>query len=366
MKKKLALLAGLAALAPALTGCYNNTDAVPEPGFSNGVLVLNAGNFTDNNGSVSWLSRESKTAQNDLFMTVNQRPLTGLVQGYAEVGSLGLLLVDNSSAGLDKVEIVSASTLRSVGTLRAPDIENPRQVVRISDTKAYISCYGTTGSTDFFASPGYVAVVDLTSNSVTKKITLPKGAEGITVVGNEAFVGTADYSGSKTISVIDTQTDVLKQPISVLIEVNRLELDANGKLWGISGSNVLRIDPATKAVEATLRVGPANSAKSPGNLTPTADRRSFYFTYSFYDAADNYKLKGELYRFNISDATIATTTPVVARVFSGIGFDAKSGMLYAGVTPSFKQAGYVLRYQPTGQVIDSVKVDIAPSGFWFK
>jgi hypothetical protein len=366
MKKHLALWASFAAFTPALTGCNNNVDSTPEPGFTNGVYVLNAGNFLDNNGTVSWLSRDSKTAQNDLFMIQNKRPLTGLVQGYAEVGGTGLILVDNSSAGLDKVELVTANTLRSLGTLRAPDIENPRQAVRISDTKAYISCYGATGSTDYFISPGYIAVVNLTTNSVTKKIALPKGAEDITVVGTEAFVGTADYSGSKTISVINTQTDLLTQSINVPVEVNRLELDANNKLWGISGSNVLRLDPATKTIEATLRVGPAGSPKRPGNLTPTADRRAFYFTYSFYDAADNYKLKGELYRFNITDATIATATPVVARVFSGLGFDAKSGTLYAGVTPSFKQAGYVLRYQPTGQVIDSVKVDVAPSGFWFK
>jgi hypothetical protein len=366
MNQFLRRTAALAALTGSLASCHTTVDSIPEPGFSNGVLVLNAGNFTDNNGSVSWLSRESKTAQNDLFMTQNNRPLTGLVQGYAEVGGVGLILVDNSSAGLDKVEIVAANTLRSVGTLRAPDIENPRQVIRVSDTKAYISCYGATGTTDYFVSPGYVAVVDLKTNAITKKIALPKGAEGITIVGAEAFVGTADFSGSKTITVIDTQTDAVKQSINVPTEVNRLEPDANGKLWGVSGSSLLRIDPATKAIEATLRVGPVGSPKSPGNLTPTADRRGFYFTYSFYDAADNYKLKGELYRFTITDAIISTATPVINRVFSGIGFDTRSGTLYAGVTPSFKQAGYVLRYQPTGQIIDSVKVDIAPSGFWFK
>ena len=49
------------------------------------------------------------------------------------------------------------------------------------------------------------------------------------------------------------------------------------------------------------------------------------------------------------------------------GIDPKDGTIYAGVTPSYKQAGYVLRYEPSNKrIIDSVKVEIAPSGFYFK
>ncbi len=369
MKLTSSSLLGAIGLATLFTACTKTTDPTPAGPYTNGVFVLNAGNFSDNNGSLSWLTREGKTgtpdrAETDLFQVRNRRPITGGVQGYVEAGSRGLILVDNSGAGLDRVEIVTSDSLRSVKTLAAPDIENPRYAVRISDTKAYVTCWGSTGTyPNFYINPGYVAVIDLVTNTVTKKISLQKGAEGITVIGTEAFVGGA--GGDKLVQVIDTQTDLLKTSITVASDIGKLLPDANNKLWGLSGKNVIRIDPAGKTVEATIPVG-SDTRKSPGSLTASADRRSFYYTYTFYDAADNYKQKGELYKFNITDATIGTATPVVNRIFSGLGFDPTANVLYGGFTPSYKQAGYVFRYQPTGQLIDSVKVEIAPSGFYFK
>ena len=369
MKLTRSSLLGAIGFATLLTACTETTDPQPAGPYTNGVFVLNSGNFSDNNGSLSWLTRADKAgtpdrAETDLFQVRNRRPITGGLQGYVEAGNRGFILVDNSSAGLDKIEIVTSDSLRSIKTLSAPDIENPRYAVRISDTKVYVTCWGSTGTyPNFYINPGYVAVIDLTSNTITKRIPLQKGAEGITVVGNEAFIGGS--GGDKLVQVIDTQTDLLKTSISVASDIGKLLPDANNKLWGLSGKNVVRIDPTSKTVEATLPVG-NDTRKSPGNLTASADRRSFYFTYSFYDAADNYTQKGELYNFKITDATIASTTPVVKRVFSGLGFDPASNVLYAGFTPSYKQAGYVFRYQPTGQLIDSVRVEIAPSGFYFK
>jgi hypothetical protein len=89
--------------------------------------------------------------------------------------------------------------------------------------------------------------------------------------------------------------------------------------------------------------------------------------YSFYDPADGYKQKGETYSFSINDTSIPANTPYINRLFSGLGVDPRDGTIYAGVTPSYKQAGYVLRFNPTTvRLIDSVRVEIAPSGFYFR
>ncbi|MEZ0611484.1 DUF5074 domain-containing protein [Fibrella sp. WM1] len=365
-----ARLLSAATLTSLLLACNRNTDPQPATSlYTDGVFILNAGNFSDNNGTLSWLPRTGSTAQTNLFQVRNGRPLTGGVSGYVEAGNRGLILVDNMAAGLDKVEIVSADSLRSVKTLAAPDIENPRAAARVSDTKVYVTCWGTTGSSPFYVNPGYIAVVDLTTNTVTKRITLQKGAEGVTVVGNEAYV--TGQGGERIIQVIDTQTDAVKTSIAVTGSISPLVVDANGKLWGTQGKNVVRIDPATKAIEATIPVGVTNganaSASSPSGLVASADRRSMYYKYTSYDA--NFNPVGQVYRFSITDATITPTTPVVNRTFTGLtglGFDTKANVVYAGVTPSYKQAGYVYRYQATGQLIDSVRVEIAPTAFYVK
>jgi hypothetical protein len=354
----------VAGFVSALAACHRTDDPQPAGPYASGVFVINAGNFLDNNGSLSWLTRDSKTAETDIFQVRNRRPLTGGVRDYAEAGQRGLILVDNSSAGLDKVEIVTTDSLKSVKTLAAPDIENPRYVVRISDTKAYVSCWGATGSgSTFYVNPGYVAVIDVPTGSITKKIPLQKGAESMVIVGTEAFV--SGVGGEGLVQVIDTQTDALKTSFSVGGSASVLQRDANNKIWAFVGKNAVRIDPANKSVEAKIAVG-TDANKSPGGLTPSGDRRTFFYSYTFYDAADGYKQKGALYSFSITDQTITAATPLVNRVFTGLGFDPQRNVLYAGSTPSYKQAGYVLRYQPTGQLIDSVRVEIAPSAFYFK
>ncbi|WP_375445513.1 YncE family protein [uncultured Fibrella sp.] len=362
-------------LATAITGalftaCSKNTDPTPAGPYTNGVIVMNSGNFLQNNGSLSWINRTSTTAAIDIFRARNNRPTSGLVQEYVEAGNRGVILVDNSSAGLDKVEIVTADSLRSVKTLGAPDIENPRHAARVSDTKVYVTCWGTTGSgANFYGTAGYVAVIDLTTNSVLKRIPVNKGAEGVTVVGNEAFVASTAYSDAKTITVIDTQTDAVKQQIAVPTDVVNLVADANNKLWTLSGRNALRINPATKSIEATIPIGTADNANTPtpDKLIASADRRTLYYTYTVSNAS--FLPDGQLYRFNISDVTITPTTPVINRTFvgfTGVGFDPQSNVIYVGTTPSLAQAGYVYRYQLTGQLVDSVRVEISPVGFYFK
>ena len=90
------------------------------------------------------------------------------------------------------------------------------------------------------------------------------------------------------------------------------------------------------------------------------------YVYSFYDAADGYKQKGETYSFSINDAVISTAKPLINKLFTGMSVDPASGNIYAGFTPSYKQAGYVFRYQSNGILIDSLKAEIAPEGFLFK
>lgn len=352
-----------AILGLSLAACTKTPE--PTPPYGDGVLVINEGNFLDNNGSLSLVSRGNTTASLDVFLKENMRPITGGVGGYAEIDGKGLILVDNSTAGLDKVEIVDAGTMKTIATLAAPDIENPREVVGVGNNKAYVSCWGTTGTfPNFYANPGYVAVIDLATNKITKKITLQKGAEGMVVVGSEAFVG--GVGGDRLVQVIDIQKDELKTA-SIAMGGNSgvLQVDANNKIWAFVSREAVRIDPTAKSIETRIRVG-SSTTKSPSNLTMSADKRTIYYMSTFFDPADGFKQKGEMYSFKISDTAISDAAPLARRMFTGLGYDPKSNLIYAGSTPSFKQAGFVLRYQPDGKLIDSVKVEIAPSGFFFK
>lgn len=359
------ILAGLWLLS--VWGC-KTPDTAPSP-YESGVYIINAGSSFDNNGSISFLPRNAAAASTDIFNAVNGRSLPGVVQGYTEIDGKGVILVDNNKVGQDKIEIVESGTFKSLGTIQAPDVENPRAIVSAGPNKAYVSCWDATGDfSNFYPKPGYVLVIDLASRTVIKKIPVTRGADRMVAVGSEVYVGSV--GGERVLAVIDTEKDEVRQPgVDVAVNTNPLAIDANGRLWAYAASpkEMVRINTATKAVDVRLKVG--NSAKSLASVALSQDKQTFYFVNSFVDSNDNFREKGELYSFRITDATIPATTPIVNRLFSGLGVDPQSGYLYAGVNPSAKQAGYVLRYRPNGNsvvLVDSVKAEIAPSKFYFR
>ncbi|GAB4030496.1 YncE family protein [Spirosoma gilvum] len=341
------MVVGLVALS-----VWNCKTSDPEPTpYESGVFILNAGNFFDNNGTVSFLSRNSQTVATNIFQAANPSlTLSGGVQGFIEVNGKGLILVDNSNTGQDKVEIVEYGTFQSRATLKSPDIENPRQVIQVGPNKAYISCWDVSGSgSDFYKDPGYIAVVDLNTNTVTKKIPAVKGVEGMVLSGTEVFVGSNTYSGDKTLLVIDLVTDAVKQRIDFGATPEPVALDADGKLWLKAGNDLVQLDPATRLVAKRLTF-----ASAPGSLILDDTKRTFYYTYN-----------GKTYSLATSSSTPASSV-VISRSFSALGFDPTTKRIYASVIPSYKQAGYILRYETSGALVDSVKAEIGPSGFYFR
>ncbi|MBA4852738.1 YncE family protein [Emticicia sp. BO119] len=339
----------------ALFSCETKETEPAQP-YDSGVFVINAGNFFDNNGSISLVQRDSKTAMIDIFQKENARTIAGGITDYAEVDNKGIILVDNSTDGQDAIEIVNARTFKSEATIK--EVENPRNAIKVAANKAYVVCWDVLNS-DYSYKPGYVLVIDLLTNKVIKKITVQNGAEGIVVVGNEAFVGNNPYSGKSEISVIDINKDEVSTKITLKGGTTNLIVDANNKIWCSVDKEFLRINPSTKAIETTISTE-KTTEKVPGMLVLNANKTTIYFDYSHWSTG------GEIYSFNIADATISTTTPLIKRTFSALGYDAKENVLYTAITPSYKQAGYVFRYKPTGVLIDSIKAEIAPVKFLFK
>lgn len=353
----------LGIFALILNSCSDNTDPGPSLPYDSGLMVINAGNFNDNNGSITFIDPVSKLISYDIFLKENNRSLAGGARDYVEVGDKGLIPVDNSTPGKDLVEIVTAGTFKSLATIPSADVENPRYVVKAGAAKAYVSCWDTFNE-DYSYKPGYVTVIDLTTNKATKKIPVEKGAEKLLVSGNEVIVGNVGYD--KTISFINTQTDAVTKSVEVGANPDLIGIDANGKLWLYAGGELVRFNLSSKTVENRMKITSSNSDKSAGSFALSKDKMTVFYVFSFYDVADGYKLKGETYSFGINDTAVSDAKPLINRLFTGLGVDPSTGILYAGFTPSFKQAGYVIRYQPNGTLIDSLKAEIAPSGFFFK
>ena len=346
-----------------LNACTKTSEPEPTQPYDSGVLVSNRGNFSDNNGSITLINPTTKVISYDVFQTENNRALAGGVGDYQEVDGKGLIVVDNSASGKDLIEIVNARTFKSLATIPSTDVENPRYITKAGTNKAYITCWDSFNA-DYSYKTGYVVVVDLATNKVMKKILVQKGPEKLFTVGNEVIVGAV--GGEKTISIINTQTDAVTQTIEIGRNPNLIGTDANGKLWFYTNKEFVKFNLSTKTVESRVAITTSNASKSASNFTFNKEKNAIMYVFSFYDAADNYKQKGEIYSFGINDATIATSKPFINKIFTGMSTDPSTGNIYAGFTPSYKQAGYVFRYKSDGVLIDSLKAGIAPEGFLFK
>lgn len=343
--------------AIAFSSC-EKTESTPAQPYDDGVFIINSGNFFDNNGTLSLVNRSSKTASTDIFLKENNTSIAGGITDYSEIDEKGIILVDNSTDGKDAIEIVNARTFKSIAIIKG-EIDNPRKVVKAGTNKAYITCWDTFNP-DYSYKQGFVAVLDLSTNKITKKIPVDKGAESILVIGTTAYVG--NVGSQKTIKVIDTQKDEVTATIEVGANPSNFILDASNKIWMVAEKELKLFNPTTKIVETKLKAG-TNDKKSPSSLSISKDKKTLYCTYNFYDAADGYKLKGEV---NAIDIATGTSKTFINRTFTAVGFDTESDIIYTSLIPSYKQAGYIFRYQTSGTLIDSVKAEIAPSGFYFK
>jgi len=359
MKKQLFRILTITSISGILWSC-NQSDPVPKGSYVQGVFVINEGNFSQNNGAISYFARENNTAEADLFSLVNNSTLKGGVQGYGISGEHGLILVDNSAAGQDKIEIVDANTFKSQASVT--DIENPREVVSVSDNKAYVTCWNAFNSDGSYPI-GYVAVIDLATNKITKKISTDKGPENLVLYKDKVFVGDNAYSGGKKLTVISTTSDELVSSVSFASAPNPIGVDVNGKLWVQAGLELFRLNPDNYTIETSLKIG-TDVSKSAGNFAMSPDRSNIYFVLSYSDA--NYVSHGATYKFSVNETAVNVTTPFVNRVFTGLSVDPTQGLIYAAVTPSYTQSGYAIRYRADGSLVDSIKVGVAPTGFFFK
>lgn len=350
----------LGLLAISTLACDKNEDPTGAEGlYTQGTLVLNEGNFMDNNGTVSHI--HGSTVKYDVFQTENLRSLSGSITAYATAGGRGILLVDNSTGGQDKIEIVDAKTFKSLATVPSAEIENPREILKINEDKVYISAWDAIGSwPNTYINPGYIAVLDVKSGKITKKIPVQHGAQSMVKVGSEVYVGSA-YSDKALLSVIQTATDAVSTTVTTGLNPEVIGLDAQQNLWFFDGE-LKRLNPGTKAVEAALKVNDAS--RTAGKFSLSKDGRKILYTLSYFDT--NFVEKGALYQTDISATEVNTATPLVSRTFYGVDVDPYTGQIYGTIVPSFKQAGYVLRYQENGTLIDSLKAEIGPSKFFFQ
>ena len=171
MAKQGLILAYIALLLLAITACNKDAPIGPQQ-VDNGcgedsisadpttrVYIINEGNFTWGNASLSVYDPATQTVVNNAFAAANDRPLGDVAQSLTLVGQRAYLIVNNSG----KIEVLADSTLEATHTITG--FNSPRELFAINAKTAYVS--------DLYANAlAIVDLVDHPNNSSTQKIQL--------------------------------------------------------------------------------------------------------------------------------------------------------------------------------------------------
>lgn len=340
------------AIGLVISSCENddNSPVLPSGDYADGILISNEGPFSNGTGTVSFISTDFETVENAIYNKVNTEDLGNIVQSIGFTDSKAYVVANNSNT----IAVVDRFTFEKEAVI-STGLNNPRYFISVNG-KGYVTNWGDTAD----ETDDYVAIINLTTNSIEGTIPVEFGPEEITNRANTIYVAhQGGFGQNNKISVIDSGTDEVSTIISVGDVPKAIQLDASNNLWVLSAGkpsytgeetagSLSRINTTTNEVEATLDF---TTTEHPNHLG--------------YDGTNLfYTLDGAAY----SIATSATELPT-EKHFDGIGTYAmtvRDGRLYTTDAKDFASNGSISIYDlNTKAEIKTIEVGIIPGGIYF-
>ncbi|GGB74118.1 hypothetical protein GCM10007424_12540 [Flavobacterium suaedae] len=348
----------LSAFAGALflTSCSSDDDAITEPAptgdYVNGMFIVNEANYGAGNSTISFYSEEG-VLSNGIFASVNGFDLGDTAQSMGFNDDLAYIVVNYSN----KIEVVNRYTFESVATVDT-GLDNPRYIA-FENGKAYVTNWADPTDTE----DDYVAVIDLSSNTVIASIAVAEGPENILEENDMIYVAhKGGYGYGTTISVIDPSTDAISTTIPVGDVPNAMEAE-NGKLYVICGGA-----PSWSSAETSGELYVVNLADNTVETSYAFSGMVHPSNASIENGTLYYTVDAAIYGMSLT-ATTLPETPIFSVTEQGAygiyGFKAENNKIYVGDAVDYNSAGNVYIYSLTGDLQQTLSVGISPNGFYF-
>ena len=348
-------------LAVLLTSCGPEDPITPDvPTVGKGVFVINEGNFTYANASLTFYDPQMDTVANNLFYRVNGAPIGDVGQSLALLDGKLYIVVNNSNYiyKVDAGTIVCDTTKPYIIT----DFVQPRYMLPVAPDKAYVSDLACTE----------LWVINPQDMTHTGTISMGKATETMVQVGQEVFVtnwSKAYIEGmeNNTVQVVDVNNDMKVADITVGKEPNGMVVDKNGMVWVLceGGSwdvdpespTLWKIDPMTKQAlcVVTFEETALNLAIDPSG------------TYLYYVYGGDWTSGGDLHRASIYDPSQEDdfVIPSEGKMFYKVFVNPNNGDIYLSDAKNYVTNGTVYRYSSDGVLLSSFEAGICPGFMLF-
>ena len=344
-------------LATLFTGCDSDSDTpidTPLGAYDDGILILNQGNFGQNNSTISFLSNDFENFQANAFNAVNPGVQLGdTAQDLGFFEEKAFVILNNS----DKIEIINRFTLETISTI-SQGLNNPRYIA-FSAGKAFVTNWGdgTNPNDDF------VAVFSLADHSLLQNIPVAEGPERILAHNSKIYVAhKGGFNFNNQISVLNANNNQVETTLQVS-DVPEAMAVYNNQMYVLTSGL-----PAWSGNETAGNLHIINLE----NLTQT---NSFAFAtheHPNHLKIDNnqlfYTLDAEVFATNLN-FTALPTTPIITMNPQGVygiyGFEVHNNQIFVADAADFNSNGKIFIYNLSGQLIHERTAGVIPAGFYF-
>ena len=349
--KKVAILSIV--LSTLFISCDNDDENTGSGSdYSDGILVSGEGSAAGT-GSISFIPKDLSNVSHLIYKTENDNELGTFLQSMEISGTNAYISVDNQHT----ITVVDRVSFEEVAKINS-DLETPRYMEAVGNI-GYSTNWGSTADD----SDDFVAVIDLDSYKVTKKIPVSLGPERIIEKNGKLYVSHKGAWGvNNVISVIDIATDAVTE-ITVADKPDELFFDENGSLvvlsegsteydmdWNVTGhtkASISKINVNTNTVTSTLDFA---IGEHPSLLE--IDNGNLY-----------YSLNSGVYMLGTSDTTLPSTAFIETGYINALSIE--ENQLYA-VVASYTALSDLNVYNLTSkEMVTTLKVGIGASKIYF-
>lgn len=345
-------------MALGFTACKDDDDNLkPEicPYADASLFIVNNGNYGTANGSLSVYDPRTGMVNNNVFMSVNGIPLGEVAQSISVYDDDAFICVNGSNV---------------VYEIDADDYEIEHQILGINSPR-YALLYKNGGKEKLYVSrmsSNEIAIVNADTYKLEGSVTVEgidkySGCEQL-LLGSDGYIYSNCWSYGKTLVKIDPATDRVVATLEVGIQPKSIVIDPQTNiLWTLCDGGGWEQNPVGYEAPTLVAVD---------MKTFTVSRR---IELKFGSVSELNYYNGHLYwlqngvmRMSV-DATDAPAEPYIpstSYALYAMTVNPGTGEIYVADAIDYMQRGVVVRYSADGDKIAEFQVGIIPAGFAWK
>ncbi|WP_146228842.1 quinoprotein amine dehydrogenase [Mesonia sp. K7] len=315
-------------------------DDVPQGDYDNGIFILNEGQTV---GSVSFLSNDFQTLEQEIFATVNPGEDIGnyLQNIFFDEENAYIIAGTNNITVVDRYSFAYKNVITT-------EVNAPRYGVA-HNGKLYV-----TNQADFSTTADdYIAVYDVETLTFETKIIPDEIVEHIYEANDKIYVQNAAFGFGNKISVINPATNTIESTITTTGDLDSFSID-NDKIYALTTTQLEVYNLETAALEKTVVLDYFTG--SPSNID--VEEGDIYFT-----------IGASVYTMTTA-ASVQPNNPILTYETTSefgvmYGFEVEDGHIFIADGGDFASNSKAYIYDLEGNLVTNINVGVAPNGFYF-